>query len=73
MSTQRTQESAECQARVALAALTGRKTVNALARTYGVPPTQMAHGNHRLHQERPEMCSARRAQRAHDAEACHAP
>lgn len=46
MSTQRKQYSAEFKARVALEvleALKGFKTVNGLASTYGVHPTQIAH------------------------------
>src|SRR5215475_9778672 len=46
MSTQRKQYSAECKARVALEALKGLKTVNELASTYGVHPTQIAHRKH---------------------------
>ena len=42
MSTQRKQYSAEFKARVAFEALQGLKTVNELARTYGVHPTQIA-------------------------------
>src|SRR6516225_8182894 len=72
MSTQRKQYSAEFKARVALEALTGLKTVNALARTYGVHPTQMAHWKHRLQREMPEIFSARRAKHEHDQEACQA-
>ena len=49
MSTQRKQYSAEFKARVALEALKGLKTVNELASTYGVHPTQIAHWKHRLH------------------------
>jgi putative transposase len=52
---------------VALEALTGLQTVHALARTYGVHPTQIAHGKHRLQKEMPEIFSARRAKREHDA------
>jgi transposase-like protein len=48
MSTQRKQYSAEFKARVALEALKGLKTVNELARTSGVHPTQIAHGKHQL-------------------------
>ena len=69
MSTQRKQYSAECKARVALEALKGRTTVNAFARTYGVHPTQSAHGKHRLQQEMADIGSARRAKREQDHEA----
>ena len=69
MSTQRQQSSAECKARVALAALKGLKTVHELASTYGVHPTQIAHGKHRLQKEMPAIFSARRATRAQAQEA----
>ena len=72
MSTQRKQDSAEFKARVALEALKGLKTGNALARTYGGQPTQMAPWKHRLQQESPELCSARRAKREQDQEALQA-
>ena len=48
MSTQRKQYIAEFKARVALEALKGLKTVNELASTYRVHPTQIAHWKHRL-------------------------
>jgi putative transposase len=66
MSTQRKQYSAEFKARVALEALKGLKTVNELASTYGVHPTQIAHGKHRLQKEMPDIFSARRAKREQD-------
>ena len=72
MSTQRKQYSAECKARVALEALKGLKTVNELASTYGVHPTQIAHWKHRLQKEMPEIFSARRAKREQDQEAFQA-
>ena len=72
MSTQRKQYSAEFKARVALEALKGLKTVNELASTYGVHPTQIAHWKHRLQKEMPELFSARRAKREHDQEAFQA-
>ena len=68
MSTQRKQYSAEFKARVALEALKGLNTVNELASTYGVHPTQIAHWQHRLQKEMPEIFSARRAKHAHDQE-----
>jgi len=72
MSTQRKQYSAEFKARVALEALKGLKTVNELASTYGVHPTQIAYWQHRLHKEMPEIFSARRAKREQDQEALQA-
>jgi putative transposase len=57
---------------VALEALKGLKTVNELASTYGVHPTQIAHGKPRLQKEMPEIFSARRAQHAHDQAAFQA-
>jgi transposase-like protein len=72
MSTQRKHYSAEFKARVALEALKGLKTVNELASTYGVHPTQIAHWKHRLQKEMPEIFSARRAKREHDHEAFQA-
>ena len=63
MSTQRKRYSAEFKARVALEALKGLKTVNELASTYGVHPTQIAHWQHRLQKEMPEIFSVRRAKR----------
>src|SRR5256886_17473476 len=72
MSTQRKRYSAECKARVALDAVKGLKTVNELASTYGVHPTQIAHWKHQLQKEMPEIFSARRAKRVHDQAAFEA-
>ena len=72
MATQRQQYSAECKARVALEALKGLKTINEVASTYGMHPTQIAHWKHRLQQEMPELFSARRAKREQDHEAFQA-
>ena len=72
MSTQRKRYSAEFKARVALEAIKGHKTVNELASTYGVHPTQITHWKHQLQQEVPQIFSARRAQREHDQEALQA-
>ena len=44
---QRKRYIAEFKAQVALEALKGQKTVNELASTYGVHPTQIAHWKHR--------------------------
>ena len=72
MSTQRKRYSAALKARVALEALKGLKTVNELASTYGVHPTQLAHWKHRLHKEMPEIVSVRRAKREDDHAALQA-
>ena len=72
MSTQRTRYSAEFKARVALDAVKGLKTVNALASTYGVHPTQITHWKHQLQKEVPEIFSARCAKREHAHEAFQA-
>jgi transposase-like protein len=72
MSTQRKRYSAEFKARVALDAVKGLKTVNELASTYGVHPTQITPWKHQLHKEVPEIFSARRAKREHDHEAFQA-
>jgi transposase-like protein len=69
VSTQRKQYRAEFKARVALEALKGLKTVNELASTYGVHPTQIAHWKHRLRTEMPDIFSARRDKRERDQEA----
>jgi transposase-like protein len=55
MSTQRKRYSAEFKARVALEALKGHKTINELASTYGVHPTQITHWEHRLQKEMPDQ------------------
>src|SRR6266567_2648662 len=72
MSTQRKRYSTEFKARVALEALKGQKTVNELASTYGVHPTQIAHWKHRLHKERSDIVSARRVKREDEPEALQA-
>jgi transposase-like protein len=60
MSTQRKRSSTEFKARVALDALKGHKTVNELASTYGLHPSQITHWKHQLQQEVPQIFSARR-------------
>jgi putative transposase len=72
MATQRKRYSAEFKARVALEALKGLKAINELASIYGVHPTQIAHWQHRLQKERPEIFSARRAEREDEHEALQA-
>jgi hypothetical protein len=52
--------------------LKGLKTVNELASTYGVHPTQIAHWKHRLQKEMPEIFSVRRDKRERDHEAFQA-
>ena len=48
------------------------KTVNELASTYGVHPTQIAHWKHRLQKELPDIFSVRRDKRERDQEAFQA-
>ena len=69
MSTQRKQYSAEFRARVALEALKGYKTVNELATTYGVHPTQIGKWKKQLQSELPQIFSSRREKRHQDNEA----
>src|SRR5262245_59190192 len=61
MATQRKRYSAEYEVRVTLEALKGQKSINRLASTYRVHPTQGAYWKHRLHKEMPDIVSARRA------------
>jgi transposase-like protein len=72
MPTQRKRYSAEFKARVALEALKGYKTVNELASTYGVHPTQITHWKHQLEKEVLHIFSARRAKGAQEHEALQA-
>jgi len=72
MSTQRNRYSAEFKARVALDAIKGHKTVNELASTYGVHPTQIAHWKHQLQKEVPQIFAVSRVKREHDQEALQA-
>ena len=72
MSTQRKRYSAEFKARVALDAIKGHKTVNELASTSGVHPTQIAHWKHQLQKEVPQIFAASRVKREHDQEALQA-
>jgi len=58
---QRKRYRAEFNARVALEALTGHKTVNEFASTYGVHPTQFTHWKHQREKEGRHIFSARRA------------
>ena len=69
MSTQRKQYSGEFRARVALEALKGYKTVNELAGTYGVHPTQVGKWKKQLQSELPQIFSTRRAKHHQDNEA----
>jgi transposase-like protein len=72
MSTQRKRCSAEFKARVALEAIKGHKTLNELASTYGVHPSQITHWKHQLEQEVPHIFSAGRDKRAQDHEVLQA-
>jgi putative transposase len=73
MSTQRKRYSAEFKAWVALDAIKGHNTINALARLYGVHPSQITHWKHQLPKEVPQIFSARRAKREHDQDDLQAP
>jgi transposase-like protein len=68
MMTQRQQYSADFKARVALEALKGYKTVNALASTYSVHPTQITKWKKHLQSELPQIVSTRRQKREHEHE-----
>ncbi len=69
MSTQREQYGAEFRAQVTLEALKGYKTVNELAGTYGVHPTQIGQWKKQLQSELPQIFSTRREKRHQDNEA----
>lgn len=70
--TQRKRYSAEFKARVALEAVKGYKTVNELASTYGVHPTQIAQWKKLLERELPQIFSPRRERREQEHEAVQA-
>lgn len=72
MTTQRKHYSAEFRARVALEALKGYKTVNEIASTYGVHPTQIAKWKKHLQSELPQIFSTRREKHEHDHEVLQA-
>ena len=72
MSHQRRQHSGECKARVALAALRGEKTVNALASEYGVHPVQISQWKRAVQDEAPRFLSSRRGRREQEEEALKA-
>lgn len=70
--TQHKRYSAEFKARVALDALKGHKTVNELASTYGVHPTQIAQWKKHLERELPQIFSSQRDRREQEYEAVQA-
>lgn len=72
MTTQRKRYSAELKARVAIEALKGHHTVNELAGTYGIHPTQIATWKKHLQSELPQLFSTRREKREHEHEALQA-
>jgi putative transposase len=72
MSQQRRQQSGECKARVALAAIRGEKTVNELASEYGVHPVQISQGKRAVQEEVPRILSSRRGRRAQEEAALKA-
>ena len=67
MTMQRRQHRAAFKAKVALEAIRGERTVNALAAGYGVHPVQMTPWQPVAFEELPKMCSRRRGA-AHQAE-----
>ena len=65
---QRRQHSGEFKARVALAAIRGEKTVNALASEYGVHPVQISQWKRAVQDEMPRVLSSRRGRREKEEE-----
>lgn len=72
MSHKRRQHSSEFKARVALAAIRGEKTVNALASEYGVPPVQISQWKRAVQDEVPRILASRRGRREQEEEALQA-
>ena len=72
MSQKRRQHSGEFKARVALAALRGEKTVNALASEYGVQPVQISQWKRAVQEEVPRLLSRHRGRREQEEEALKA-
>jgi transposase-like protein len=70
--TQRKRYRAEFKARVALEALKGHKTVNELAGTYGIHPTQIAQWKKHLERELPQIFASQRDRREQEHEAVQA-
>lgn len=72
MPTRRNHASADVKANVAVAAMTGHHTVNALATSFGGHPHHVLQGKQQALEAMPEAFSARRVREAHDEEACKA-
>jgi transposase len=64
MARQRNHYTADFKAQVALAAIKGQQTVNAIAATYGVPPHPVVPWNKQALEGLPDVCSSRRARAA---------
>lgn len=69
MSGQRKRHSAQFKAKVALEALKGLKTVQELAKDYGVHPTQISQWKQRLREEAPGLFSRGQVTAAGEQEA----
>ncbi len=69
MARPRNHNTADFKAQVALAAIKGPQTVNAIAATYGVPPKQVLPWKRQALEVLPEVFSSRRAHAAQDDEA----
>jgi transposase-like protein len=72
MARQRHHDTADFKAKVALAAIKGQQTINALATIYGVHPTQVLQWKKHALEALPDVFSSRRARAAQDDETLHA-
>ena len=72
MTMQRRQHSAEFKAKVALEALRGERTINALAAEYGVHPVHITQWKKVLLEEVPKLFSSRRGAKPKEEEALQA-
>lgn len=68
MSTQRNHYSAEFKVKVALAAIKGQQTVNEIATSYGVHPTQVLQWKKQALEALPDVFAVRRARAAQSEE-----
>jgi putative transposase len=72
MSSKRRQHSGAFKAKVALAAIRGEKTVNALATEYGVHPVQITQWTRALQDAAPRLFSSRRGHQEKEEQALKA-